>query len=108
MATTDVMIPIDNDAAPLVMVMMMGTHEAIAVMVMPTILQTTAPANITISWRMTTNDDDDNADIGNNGKDSLPPPIMATTADMMMGMMGGGGMWRGNATIIWTRGARGA
>jgi hypothetical protein len=49
-AMTDVMIAVDNDAAPLVMGTMMGTPEAIAVMVMMTILLTTAPANVTISW----------------------------------------------------------
>ncbi len=108
MATTNVAIAIDKNAAPLVMVMMTGMPEAIAVMVMMTILLATAPENITISWTMTTNDDGNNADIGNDGKDSLPPLMMATTAEMMMGTMGGGGMWRGNATISWMRGARGA
>ncbi len=108
MAMTDDAIAIDNNAAPLVIAMMMGTPEAIAVMVMTTILLTTAPVNITISWTMKTNDDDNNADMGNDGKDSLPPPMMAMMAEMTMGTMGGGGVWRENATISWTRGARGA
>ncbi len=106
--TTDVAITVDNDAAPLVMAMMTGMPEAITMMVMTTILLTTAPANITISWTMTTNDDNDNADICDDGEDSLPPPMTATTAEISMGMMGGGGVWRGNATISWMRGARGA
>ncbi len=108
MATTNVAITIDNNAVPLVMAMMMGTPKAIAMMVMTTILLMTAPANVTISWTMTTNDDNNDADIGNDGEDSLSPPMMATTAEMTMEMMGGGGMWRGNGTISWTRGARGA
>ncbi len=108
MATTDVTIAVEDNAAPLVMVMMTGMREAIAVMVMTTILLTMAPANITISWTMTTNDDDNNADIGNDGENSLPPPMTAMTAEMMMGTMGGGGVWRGNTTISWTRGTRGA
>ncbi len=87
---------------------MTGTTEAIAVMAATTILLTTAPANITISWTMITNDDNDNADIGDDGKDSLPPPMTAMIAEMTMGTMGGSGVWRGNATISWTRGARGA
>jgi hypothetical protein len=33
--------------------------------------------------------------------------MMAMTVEMTMGMMGGGGVWRGNATIRWTRGVRG-
>ncbi len=108
MVTTDVAIAGDNSAAPMVMAMMTGMPKAIAVMVMMTILLTTAPANVTISWAMATNDDNNNADIGNHGKDSLPPPMTATTAEMTMGTMGGGSMWRGNATISWTRGTRGA
>jgi hypothetical protein len=107
MVTTDVTIAIDNDAAPLVMAMMVGMPKAVAVMVATTILLTTAPANVTISWTMTTNDDNNDADISNDSKDSLPPPMMATTAEMMMGTMGGGSVWRGNATISWTSGARG-
>ncbi len=93
--------------SPLVMAMMTGMPEAIAVMVTMTILLTMAPENVTISWTMTTNDDDNDADIGNDGKDSLPPPMMATTAEMMMGTMGSGGMWRDNGTISWLRGTRG-
>jgi hypothetical protein len=108
MATTNVTIAVEDNAVPLVMAMMTGTPKAIAVMVTTTILLTMAPANITISWTMTTNDDNNNADIGNDGKDSLPPLMTATTAEMTMGMMGGGGVWRGNATISWTRGVRGA
>jgi hypothetical protein len=108
MATTDVAIAVNNDAAPLVMAMMTGMPEAIAVMVTTTILLTTAPANKTISWMMTTNDDDKDADIGDGGEDSLPPPKMALTAEMMLGTMGGGGVWRGNAIISWMRGAQGA
>jgi hypothetical protein len=108
MVTTDVAIAVDNNAAPLVMAMMTGTPEAIAMMVMTTILLMTAPANIAVSWMITTNDDDDDADIGDDGKDFLPPPMTATTAEMMMGTMGGGSVWRGNATISWTRGMRGA
>jgi hypothetical protein len=72
MAMTDVMIAVNNNAAPLVMAMMTGMPEAIAVMVMRTILLTSAPANVTISWTMTTNDDDGDADIGDDGKDSVP------------------------------------
>jgi hypothetical protein len=108
MATTDVAIAVNNNAAPLVMAMMTGMPEAIAMMATATILLTTAPVNVTISWTMTTNDDNNNADIGNDDKDSLPPLMMATTAEMTMGTMGGGGVWRGNTTISWTRGARGA
>ncbi len=107
-AMMDVGIAINNDASPLVVVTMMDTPEAIAMMVTTTILLTTAPANITISWTMTTNDDNDNADNGNHGKDSLPPPMTAMTAERTMGMMGGRGMWRGNMTINWMRGTRGA
>ncbi len=107
-ATTDVAIAVNDDAAPLGMVTMMGTPEAIAVMVTTTILLTTAPVNVTISWTMTTNDDDDDADNGNDGEDSLPPPMTATTAEITTGVMGGGGMRRGDATISWTRGTRGA
>jgi hypothetical protein len=106
MVTMDVMIAVNNDAVPLVMAMMMGAPKAIAVMVTTTILLTRAPANVTISWMVTTNDDNDNADIGDDGKDSLSPPMTVTTAEMTMGTMGGGGMWRGNATISWTRAAR--
>jgi hypothetical protein len=87
---------------------MMGMPKAIAVMVTTTILLTMAPANVTISWTMTTNDDNNNADIGDDNKDSLPPPMMATTAEMTIGKMGGGGMRRGDTTISWTRGTRGA
>ncbi len=108
MATTDVPIAVDDNAAPLVMATMTGMPKAIAMMVTTTILLTTAPANVTIIWTMTTNDDENNTDNSNDGEDSLPLPMMATTAEMTMGMMGGGGMWRGNATISWTRGARGA
>ncbi len=103
----DVAITVNDNAAPLVMATMMGTPEAITMMVMTTILLTTAPANVTISWTMTMNDDDDDADNGDDGKDSLPPPMMATTAQITTGMMGGGGMRRGNVTISWTRGTRG-
>jgi hypothetical protein len=105
---TDIAITINDDAAPLVMATMMGMPEAIAVMVAMTILLTTAPANITISWTMTTNDDDDNADNRDDGKDSLPPLMAATTAEITTGMMGGSGVRRGNVTISWTRGTRGA
>ncbi len=108
MATMDVTIAINNNAAPLVMVMMMGMPKEIALMMTMTILLTTAPANVTISWTMTTNDDNNDADSNNDGKDSLPPLMTATTAEMTMGTMGGGGVWRGNATISWTRGAKGA
>ncbi len=108
MTTTDVAIPINDNAAPLVMAMMTGTPEAIAMMVTTTILPTMAPENVTISWTMTTNGDDDDADIGNDGKDSLPPPMMATTAEMTMGTMGGSRVWRSNATISLMRGTRGA
>ena len=103
----DVAIAVNNNAAPLMMVMMTGMPKSIAVMVRTTILLMTASANITISWTMTTNDDNNDADISNDSKDSLPPPMMATTAEMMMGTMGGGSVWRGNATISWTSGARG-
>ncbi len=96
---TDVAIAVNDDAAPLVMAMMTGTPEAIVVMVTMTILLTAAPANVTISWTMTTNDEDNDADNGDDGKDSLPLPMMVTTAGLTMGTMGGGGMWRGNATI---------
>jgi hypothetical protein len=65
-------------------------------MVTTTILLMMAQANVTISWRMTTNDEDNDADISNDVK------------GMTMGMIGGGGMWRGNVSISWTRGARGA
>ncbi len=108
MATTDVAIAVNHNAAPLVMATMTRTLKAIAVMVTTTILLMTAPANVAISWTMTTNNDDDDADNGNDGKDSLPPPMTATTAEMTMGMMGDGGVWRGDGTISWTRGARGA
>ncbi len=67
-----------------------------------------APAKITISLMMTTNNDDDNADNGDDGEDSLPLPMTATTAEMTTGMMGGRSKRRGNATISWTRGTRGA
>jgi hypothetical protein len=87
---------------------MMGMPKAIAMMVATTILLTTAPANVTISWTMITNDDKDNTENRDDGKDSLPPPMTAMTAEMMMGMMGGSSMRRGNVTISWTRGARGA
>jgi hypothetical protein len=107
-ATTDVAIAVSNNAAPLVMATMMGPPEAIAVMVTMTILLAMAPANVTISWTMTTNDDDDDADNGDHGKNSLPPPMTAMTAEIMTGMMGGGGVRRGDATISWTRGTRGA
>jgi hypothetical protein len=107
-ATTDVAIAVDDDAAPLVMATMMGMPEAIVMMVTTTILLTTAPENVTISWTMTTNDDDTNADNGDDGKDSLPLPMTAMTAQMTTGMMGDSGMGRGNATISWTRGTRGA
>ncbi len=106
-ATTGVAIAVDNNTAPLVTAMMMGTPEAIAVMVTTTILLMTAPANVTISWTMTMNDDNNDADNGDDGKDSLPPPMMAMIAEMTTGMMGGGSMRRGNATISWTRGTRG-
>ncbi len=108
MATTDVAIAVNHNAAPLVMATMTGMPEAIAVMVTTTILLMTAPANVIISWMMTMNDDDNDADNGDDGKDSLPLPMMATIAEMTMGIIGGGGVWRGNATISWTRGARGA
>ncbi len=106
--TTDVTIAINDNAAPLVMAMIMGMPKAFAVMATTTILLMTAPANVIISWTMTRNDDEDNADNGDEGEDSLPPPMMAMTAEIMTGMMGGGGMRRGNATISWTRGTRGA
>ncbi len=109
MGDTAIVIAINDNAAPLVMVTMMGTSKTIAVVLTMTILLTTAPANVvTISWTMTTNDDNNNADTGDVGKDSLPPPMTVTTAEMMTGMMGGGGMRRGNATISWTRGMKGA
>ena len=107
-ATTDVAIAVNDDAAPLVMTTMKGNPVSIAMTMTTTILLTTAPVNVTISWTMTTNDGNNDADIGNDGKDSLPPPMTATTAEMMMGTMGGSSVWRGNATISWTRGARGA
>ncbi len=107
-ATTDVAIAINDDKHSLVMVTMMGTPKAIAVMVGTTILLTMAPANVvTISWTMTINDDSNDADTGDVGEDSLPPPMTVTTAEMTMGMMGGGGMRRGNARISWTRGMSG-
>ncbi len=90
------------------MAMMTGTPEAIAVMVTMTILLTMVPENIRINWTMTTNDDNNNADNVDDGEDSLPPPMTAMTAEMTMGMMGGGGVWRGNGTISWMRGTRGA
>ncbi len=108
MAMTDVVIVVDDNAVPLVMAMMTGMPKAITVMVTTTIMLTMAPENITISWAMTMNDDDDDADIGNDGEDSLPPPMMVTAAVMMMGTMGSGGVCRGNMTISWMRGARGA
>jgi hypothetical protein len=108
MAMTDVAIAVDNNAVPLVMAMMSGTFEAIAVMVTTTILLMTVPANVTISWRMTTNDDGNDADISDDREDSLPLPMTETTAEMTLGTIGVGGVSRGNATIIWTRGARGA
>jgi hypothetical protein len=77
-ATTDVAVAVDNEAAPLVMATMMATPKAIAVMVTMTILLKMAPANVTISWMMTTNDNDEDADNQDVGKDSLPPPMMAT------------------------------
>jgi hypothetical protein len=108
MAMMDVAMAVKDNAAPLVIAMMTGMPKAIAVMVTTTILLTTDPVNITISWTMKMNDDNNNADNSDDGEDSLPPPMTATTAEMMMGMMGGGGVWRGNATINWTRGTRGA
>ncbi len=102
--TMDVAITVNNNAAPLVMAMMMRTPEAIAMMVMTTILLATAPVNVTISWTMTTNDDDNDADNRDDGKDSLPLPMMVTTAEMTTGMMGGSGVRKGNMTISWTRG----
>ena len=107
-AMTDVVITVNDDTAPLVMATMMGMPEAIAVMVMTTILLTMAPENITISWTMTTNDDGDDADNGDDGEDSLPRRMTATTAEMTVGTMGGGGVRRGNTTISWKRGTRGA
>ncbi len=108
MVTMDVALAVDNKAVLLVMAMMTGTPKEIVLMVMTTILLTTAPANVTISWTMTMNDDNDNADKGDDSKDCLPPPMTGTIAEMPMGMMGGGGVWRDDATISWTRGARGA
>ncbi len=108
MAMADVTIAGYDNAVPLVMAMMMGTPKAIAMMVTTTIILTTTPANVTISWTMTRNDDNDNADTGNDGKDSLPLLMMAMTAEMTMGMMGCGSMWRGKATTSQTRGMRGA
>ncbi len=106
---TDVVITVNDDTAPLVMATMMGMPEASAVIVTTTKLLTTAPANVTISWTMTTNDDNNDADNGDDGKDSLPPSMTETTAEMSMEMMGGDGMRRGeNATISWKRGTRGA
>jgi hypothetical protein len=107
MATMDVAVAVNNNATPLVTAMMTGTPKAIAMMVMMTILLTMASVNVTISWTMTMNDDNNDADNGDDSEDSLPPPMTATTAEMTMGMMGGGGVWRGNATISWTRGTRG-
>ncbi len=104
----DVAIAVNNNAAPLMMVMMTGMPKSIAVMVRTTILLMTASANITISWTMTTNDDDNDADNSNDGKDSLPPLMTVTTSEMTMGMIGGSGVWRGDTTISWTRGMRGA
>ncbi len=77
-------------------------------MVTKTILLTTAPVNLTISWMMTMNDNNDDSDNGDDGKDSLPLLMMAMTAEIMTGMMGGGGVRKGNATISWRRGTRGA
>ena len=54
-ATTDVAIAINDDAAPLVMTTMKGKPVSIAMTMTTTILLTTAPANVTISWTMTTN-----------------------------------------------------
>ncbi len=106
-AMMEVTIAINNNAGPLVMATMMGTPKAVAMMVTTTILLTTAPANVTISWMMRTNDDDIDADNGDDGKDSLLPPMMATRAEMTTGTMGGSGVWRGNVTISWMRGTRG-
>ena len=106
MGDTAIVIAINDNAAPLVMVTMMGTSKTIAVVLTMTILLTTAPANVTISWTMTTNDDDNNADNWDDSEDSLPPLMTATTAEMTMGMMEGGGVWRDDATISWTRGTR--
>ena len=89
---TDIAITINDDAAPLVIAMMMGMPKAIAVMVTTTILLTMAPANVTIRWTMTTNDDNYDADNSNDSKDSLPPPMAAPRAEMTMGTMGGGGV----------------
>ncbi len=69
-ATTDVAIAVNDDSVPLVIATVMRTPGAIAVMVTTTILLTMAPANLTISWTMTTNDDNDDADNGDDGKDS--------------------------------------
>jgi hypothetical protein len=107
-ATMDVAIAVNNNAAPLVMATMMGMPEAIVLMVTTTILLAIAPANVTISWMMTTNDDNDDADNGDDGKDSLPLLMTVTTAEMTMGMMGGGSVRIGDMTISWTRGMRGA
>ncbi len=104
----DVAIAVNNNAAPLVMATMMGMPEAIVLMVTTTILLAIAPANVTISWMMTTNDDNDDADNGDDGKDSLPLLMTVTTAEMTMGMMGGGSVRIGDMTISWTRGMRGA
>ena len=60
-----------------------GTSEAIVKMVTMTIMLTTAPENVTISWMMTTNDDKDNEDNSEDGKDDkdfLPMPTAGTTA----------------------------
>jgi hypothetical protein len=84
-ATTDVAITINDDAAPLVMATMTRMPKAITVMVTTTILLTMAPANIIISWTMTTNDDNDDADNSNDGEDSQPLPMKAMTAEMTLG-----------------------
>ncbi len=97
MATTDVKIAVDDNTAPLVIVMMTGTPKTIAVMVMTTILLTMAPVNVTISWMMTMNDDDNDVEIGDDGEDFLPPPMTAMTAEMTMGTIGGGGIH--NSTV---------
>jgi hypothetical protein len=56
MATTGVTITINDDAAPLVITMMMGMTKAIAMMVTTTILLTMAPATSECNNQL----DDDN------------------------------------------------
>ena len=59
----EVVIPVDDDAAPLVITTMKGTSVAIALTTTATMPLTVAPANETFSWTMMmmTIDDDDDA-----------------------------------------------